>query len=424
MNARVFFLGSLCAVGVAAAAASCSDDNGFTSTATTATTTTTTSTATGGAGGGGAGGGPSTCTSDAQCATGDICEQHLCVPGCTSEQDCTGGETCNQYHCVPASCADGSLDGSETGVDCGGPDCIPCGVGLGCTAALDCTTLFCEPTGTGGAGGAPSAGVCAPCQASADCDGAPGTYCVQGWCVLQKLVGEACTAHEQCASGFCPGDDGVCCTTNCTGGCEACTAAKTGGADGTCGPIAVGTDPDAECTDEGAASCGVAGTGCNGNAAAPACTLYAADTPCAAAVCADGAATPALGCDGDGTCVSVAPTSCAPYACNSAGTDCLLACQSDADCDSLHFCSSQSCVPKKSPGDGCASGAQCLSGFCPANDGVCCDTACSGNCQACLASKTPSLNGTCDFIDGGTDPDSECDNALAPNCNGSGACSL
>lgn len=38
------------------------------------------------------------------------------------------------------------------------------------------------------------------------------------------------------------------CDAACTGACVACTAAKKGsGADGACGAIAAGTDPDTEC---------------------------------------------------------------------------------------------------------------------------------------------------------------------------------
>src|SRR5262249_31126312 len=47
--------------------------------------------------------------------------------------------------------------------------------------------------------------------------------------------------------------------------------AKTGQPDGTCAPIPAGTDPEAECTDDGAASCGQDGL-CDG---AGACEKYA-----------------------------------------------------------------------------------------------------------------------------------------------------
>ena len=48
--------------------------------------------------------------------------------------------------------------------------------------------------------------------------------------------------------------------------------------------------------------------------------------------------------------------------------------------------------------------------------------ACSGLCEACLASKTPSATGTCDDIDADTDPDMECIGATL--CDGAGVCEL
>ncbi|HMY18814.1 MAG TPA: hypothetical protein PKA58_20945, partial [Polyangium sp.] len=89
--------------------------------------------------------------------------------------------------------------------------------------------------------------------------------------------GTACSVAAQCASAFCV--DGVCCDAACTSTCQACTTAKKGaGANGVCGPIAVDTDPDNECTDQGAMSCGTNGS-CNGAAG---CKLYASGTNCGA----------------------------------------------------------------------------------------------------------------------------------------------
>lgn len=68
-------------------------------------------------------------------------------------------------------------------------------------------------------------------------------------------AGAACSSPAACASGICV--DGVCCNTVCWGLCQACTMAKTGGANGTCGNIATGTDPDNECA--GTATCNGSG---------------------------------------------------------------------------------------------------------------------------------------------------------------------
>jgi hypothetical protein len=59
--------------------------------------------------------------------------------------------------------------------------------------------------------------------------------------------GTGCGADGDCTGGHCV--DQVCCESACAGACQACSAAKTGGADGVCGAVADGTDPDADCND-------------------------------------------------------------------------------------------------------------------------------------------------------------------------------
>jgi len=48
-----------------------------------------------------------------------------------------------------------------------------------------------------------------------------------------------CNVPADCDTGFCV--EHLCCDTACTGACEACTAAKTGGADGTCAVMPSGS---------------------------------------------------------------------------------------------------------------------------------------------------------------------------------------
>ena len=89
--------------------------------------------------------------------------------------------------------------------------------------------------------------------------------------------------------------------------CEACSAAKTGAADGTCSPVTAATDPDNEC-------------------------------PMA---CADGAVTNQ--CNGHGAC---ATTSCGGYQCSSA-TACATACVGESDCVNSSYCdASMTCVKR------------------------------------------------------------------------------
>ena len=52
---------------------------------------------------------------------------------------------------APETCTDGMRNQRETDVDCGSPDCAPCGAGETCSTGGDCLTRNC------------SAGICSPC---------------------------------------------------------------------------------------------------------------------------------------------------------------------------------------------------------------------------------------------------------------------
>ena len=79
-------------------------------------------------------------------------------------------------------------------------------------------------------------------------------------------------------------------------------------------------------------------------------------------------------------------------------------------------------------GTACTTSNQCKSGWCV--DGLCCESACSGQCQACKGTSTGAADGLCAPIKRGTDPDNECALADASTCgqtgmcNGSGGCAL
>lgn len=225
----------------------------------------------------------------------------------------------------------------------------------------------------------------------------------------------ACTNAALCQSGFCV--DGVCCDLACTGPCTACTTAKKGaGANGVCGPILAGNDPDNECATQAASTCGTTGT-CDG---AGACQNYTAGTVCAAASCA-GPSTqnnPDT-CNGSGTCVDNATQSCGNYLCS--GTACLSTCVSNAECTSTAYCSAPTCLAKKLDGLACAAANQCVSGNCV--DGVCCNTACNGLCMACTSAKQGAgMDGTCGPIQVLLDSDNECTAQPASTCGTTGFC--
>jgi uncharacterized protein YkwD len=274
-----------------------------------------------------------------QAAAGTSCDEQggalcdgagVCVE-CLVESDCSDG-ICQANQCVPAACGDGVQNGDESAIDCGG-SCAPCANGVQCNGAADCVSGFCN------------AGTCAPCGNDGQC-GANG-YCNAGSCAPKKVGGDVCGAANQCQSGFCPADDGVCCNSACNGTCRACVAGKTGGTTGTCDDVSAGQDFEAECGDQGAASCGANGMGCNGNGA---CNVYASGTQCAAPSCSGGQETAASQCNGNGSCVAGGSSACAPYLCS--GNSCSSSCGNSNDCASGYECQSNVCTQPMCGGAG------------------------------------------------------------------------
>src|SRR5262249_20652366 len=149
-------------------------------------------------------------------------------------------------------------------------------------------------------------------------------------------------------------------------------------------PIPNGQDPDSECDNEGAASCGKTGV-CNGKGA---CQVYPSGTVCATPTCAPPGNLFSPLCDGAQKCVSVS-SSCFPFACAS-NSACASSCVDDTSCAAAAFCDKNSglCVPDLAGGSPCTSSGQCTSGFCV--DGVCCKTICNGLCAACSAAAKAS----------------------------------
>jgi glucose/arabinose dehydrogenase len=100
------------------------------------------------------------------------------------------------FVCEAASCSDGKKNGAETGVDCGGLACVPCGPGLTCANDSDCTSGIC------------AAGVCAaPSCFDGIENGSESDVDCGGTCA-DCGTGASCSAHGDCQSGVCAG--GVC----------------------------------------------------------------------------------------------------------------------------------------------------------------------------------------------------------------------
>ncbi len=380
---------------------------------------------------------------DADCG-GGTCPK--CGPdlGCNTAEDCAGAECTGMGGtCIP-NCVDQVKNNAETDVDCGGGTCAKCKVGGQCDADdANCVdTAYCEAgTCTAkkaladacmGANQCSSGfctdgvccqlacgGVCSACdvpgsvgmcsyialgQDPADeCAGNGGADVCNGDGSCAKSNGAMCAASAECASGFCA--DGVCCDGLCDGLCQACTAAKTGGADGVCGGVMANTDPDTECAASldcnGAGACEpklVSGTACT--VAAECQSSQCVDGVCCNTACGGvcSACTMALKGNGaDGVCGPIQVNTDPQNECAGA-----LSCTGSASC-------------QKGPGAACATASECASNFCV--DGVCCNTACGALCQACnLAGSL----GTCTNIPNGQDPANEC--AANKVCTGNGTC--
>ncbi|MBW2523981.1 MAG: hypothetical protein JRI23_07395 [Deltaproteobacteria bacterium] len=172
-----------------------------------------------------------------------------------------GGGTAGSGGALPDHCTNGARDGDETGMDCGGADCPGCPNG--------------DPCGTG----------------------------------------------TDCASGFCPSDDQICCNAACDATCESCVASQTGGADGTCEPIPAFDDPDGECTS-------APSLGCSGGAG---CATCGASAPPVGGTC------PAVcsRCDEGDTCVF---NCTAEDGCRNGTVNCPAGWHCEVECGGRHSC--------------------------------------------------------------------------------------
>ena len=403
------------------------------------------------------------CAGDGDCTAGNVCLGGACLPPQSNGATCAAASQCASGFCVDGVCCNAACTGlcqacttakkgggangtcgaigagSDPDNECAAQAQSTCGTSGSCDGSGACglwpsgtscgaatcqgsvvKAQECSGAGTCGlaAGGtdcapfACSAGACkTSCATAADC--ASGNVCVGGTCVAPQANGATCAAAAECASGFCI--DSVCCNAACGGLCQACTTAKKGGgANGTCGAIGAGSDPDNECATQATSTCGTTGT-CDG---AGACSLHPAGLSCGADVCVGNLATPKI-CNGSGACVNGTGAACAPYTCSLGA--CKNPCTTSSHCLSGNVCVSGVCMPPQSNGATCTAASQCASGFCV--DSVCCDAACTGTCQACtIAKKGGGANGACGAIGAGTDPDSECAQQAQSTCGTNGSC--
>jgi hypothetical protein len=220
-----------------------------------------------------------------------------------------------------------------------------------------------------------------------------------------RILGAACGAAAECASGSCV--DGVCCDQACDGLCSACNLA---GKVGRCSAVPDGMDPRNACPDDTQRSCGRDGM-CDGKGA---CRKYGAGSECKAASCTGTTRTLAATCDGNGACVDGKTQPCMPYLCGTDG-QCLDRCTGNEQCVSPNLCNGNSCG-KKPLGASCDVAGDCDSNICQQN--VCCDMACSGACRSCALTGK---RGSCAFVAAGMDPLNQCAPG-ASACDGDGTC--
>lgn len=288
------------------------------------------------------------------------------------------------------------------------------GLTAACSAGTDCASgncvdgVCCEQATCGSCqrcnGATP--GVCSSIVSAEDPDNCSGSLTCDATGACKTKRGQACGATP-CIDGFCA--DGVCCNVACTGNCQSCTAAGRGtGQDGECGNAAANTDPRNKCTQDAAypGSCKADGM-CDGSGA---CRLNAvADVVCGTVTCAQGTLTGKL-CNGSGVC-GASTASCKAYVCNDVGDGCTDSCTKDVECATGAYCDdSQHCQLKQAQGAECTSGSECATGYC--YDGVCCNQACGGQCEACNVEPN---QGSCVPVQGEPTGDRQA-------CEGEGSC--
>lgn len=155
-------------------------------------------------------------------------------------------------------------------------------------------------------------------------------------------IAASCDVDGDCASGHCIDD--LCCATSCGNGvANDCQACNLQGSEGTCTPMA-------------------------------------ASTLCRAASCDEGIETVGAVCDGSSSqCPAVDTNECGAYECGSDA--CETSCDVHDGCTGTSYCEDGGCNPFVDPGVECTADYQCGTGHC--TDGVCCESACLGQCEAC-----------------------------------------
>lgn len=299
---------------------------------------------------------------------------------------------------------------------------FPCAEGSICPEGFFCCNGTCgrEQCPPSVDGGTLDAGtLCGPSNCSGCCEG---TVCVSGTdasaCGNRHPNSAPCTQASECQSQLCV--DEVCCEAACEGACESCALP---GSEGRCVPLLEGAAGSPSCSPR--ACDGLSGacpsTCTSLRQCAPghycdpsgACVIQKPNgQPCVAGgECASGFCSDGLCCEHSctgscdrcdlagsvGLCLLSpsgdlgSPACAGSYTCNGSLPDCPIPCSSGCPADT--YCKGAFCAAKRANGTACAQNGECLSDHCV--DGVCCDSACPGECEACSVVAGGVVDGTC-----------------------------
>jgi hypothetical protein len=284
---------------------------------------------------------------------------------------CAAGQVCSNGACTTVCTSGLTVCGSAcVNVSTDTSNCGSCG--HVCPAGQSCVNATCTapaPTCTDG--------IKNGAETDIDCGGPTCPKCANG---------KNCAAHSDCAGGVC--HQGICQSPSCTDGLqnEGETDVDCGGPN--CPPCTAGKhcSQDSDCSQAGVVAGSCQKIACQSNV----CMSAADDTnlPAPIDACHVGVCTAGVPSQGN----------------LSAGT----VCGTNKQCDGLGTC-------KLDNGQTCAGATLCLSGNCVG--GICCNTACAGECQTCAS-------GTCgNKLQGASCSTGKCDGAgTCVQCNVASDC--
>ncbi len=375
--------------------------------------------------------------SDIDCGGGTCA---MCIDGkvCVVQGDCLAGSFCNGTgHCAPKQLLG---TGCGSGVACGSGNCVD----STCCNLTQAMCNGCKACNLGGGmcanvpGGSDPHNACtanvANCKSDncfgdgtcnvADNTGCGASSCNSGTETDHTCIGGSCTAPTKLCTPYICGASA--CATTCVND-AGCIATSYCDQAGLCQPRKATGATCNTSTDCKVAGCRECGSGSVGGCVDGFCCNAACGGACQACSIAQGATA-------NGTCAGLTGTvgrpSCSPLVCGG-GPGCPAGCGTDTDCVAGFFCNAGgACQAIKLQGGTCnlAAGADCKVAGCrecgvnPCADGFCCNSACSGSCQACSIALGATTNGTCGtFVAGSAGRPPTC----APFvCNGATSCPM